>query len=125
MNRRVPLAVGLIAAVAFGCASSPREPSSAPASANVDIAGSWNGRVVLDDGLSYDIFYTLEQAGAKVTGKARISGLPASDLEGKVIGDKFTYGLVRGRCCAEFLVNGDEMTGKGIAGNRIQVRRVR
>ena len=125
MNRRVALAVGLIAILTFGCASSSPQPSPATASVTTaDVTGSWSGLVVLS-GNSYDIFYTLQQDGTKVTGSARISGLPSSALEGAVRGDKFTYGLQRGRCCAEFTVRGDEMAGLGVSGDPIQLRRAK
>lgn len=123
MNRAVLLAVGLITTFALGCTSSPQQSSQA-ATRMVDISGSWTGLIVLG-GSSYDIFYTLEQEGTKVKGSARISGLPASALEGAVSGDTFTYGLVRGRCCAEFLVKEDEMEGRGVSGDSIQLRRVK
>jgi hypothetical protein len=124
MNRCVALVVGLIATLAFGCASSSPQPSPPTAALVVDVTGSWSGLVVLS-GNSYEIFYTLQQDGAKVTGSARISGLPSSALEGGVSGDKFTYGLHRGRCCAEFIVKGDEMAGRGVSGDPIQLRRVK
>ena len=124
---RYPLfAVAMIVCLIFGCATSEDRSSSGAPTAAANVAGSWAGSVG-SGGFSADVFMELQQEGAKVTGKVRASGGgPAGDLDGTVVGDKFTYSLNGGRtCCAELTVRGDEMRGRGASGYAVQVHRMK
>jgi len=68
---------------------------------------------------------TLAQRGAKVTGQLKYDVFSdrSGPVEGTVSGDVFHFTSLRGQPTGDLLVNGDEMSGAGSSGWRMELRR--
>jgi len=91
----------------------------------VDVTGVWRGTMTTPGVTAINVVMTLEQRGAKVTGdlKYDIFSERSGPIEGTVSGDIFQFSSMRGIITGELLVNGEEMSGEGSAGRRIELHR--
>jgi len=91
----------------------------------VDVTGVWRGTMTTPGVAAVNVAMTLEQRGAKVTGQLKydVFSERSGPIEGTVSGDIFRFSSMRGIITGELLVNGEEMSGEGSAGRRIQLRR--
>jgi hypothetical protein len=89
----------------------------------VDVTGTWRGTFRSMSGVvpTGDLTLDLQQTGNKLTG----SVTPGGNLEGVVQGNTVSYTLTSGRGGADLTVNGDEMTGHGRGGTRLDFKRVK
>jgi hypothetical protein len=114
------LPVGFLLLISAGCARSGSDWIEATL-VTVDVTGVWRGSLSRAGGASDygSIELTLQQEGPKVTGQVRLSSLSAARntrVEGTVSGDVFRFQTPDGRRTGELQVNGDRMSGSGMAG---------
>jgi len=90
----------------------------------VDVTGVWRGTLTMTGVNTFNVEMTLAQRGAKVTGQLKYDVFSdrSGAVEGTVSGDVFYFQSLRGPT-GGLLVNGDEMSGAGAAGWRMQLRR--
>src|SRR5262245_8091382 len=111
------VAIGALLLVAAGCARSHSDWIESTL-VTVDVSGVWQGRATRVGGVGdYGaVDMTLQQSGAKVTGRITLSSLSAARdtrLEGTISGDIFSFRTLDGTRSGELQVSGDEMSGLG------------
>ena len=110
------LVIGVLALTVAGCA---RPDWIEQTLVTVDVTGAWEGTFTRVGAYGPGgIQLTLQQGGAKVTGQLTMSFsmLPGTrPIEGTVNGDVFRFRTADGRVTGELQVNGDEMSGSGMA----------
>ena len=90
-----------------------------------DVTGAWRGTMTTPGVAASNVVMTLEQRGAKVTGQLKydVFSERSGPVEGTVSGDVFRFRSLRGQPTGDLLVNGEEMSGAGAAGWRIELWR--
>ena len=103
--------IGVALVLASGCARSPDWIEQTLVT--VDVTGVWRGAMTAG-GAPFSWELTLQQVGAKVTGRLRqeVNSSSSGPIEGRVNGDTFHFRTSRG-AMGDLQVNGDEMTGTG------------
>jgi hypothetical protein len=125
-GRSVAKAVVLIVffAALSGCATTVSTTRQAPA---VDVSGVWSG-TWHGGGGGGDMSFSLKQTGAEVSGAVVIPGWAQNSgpLVGTVAGNVFSYRTTATTPGGgELTVTGDQMSGVGVHGNRLVMRRQR
>jgi len=92
----------------------------------VDVTGVWRGTLTMSGVNTFNVEMALAQRGAKVTGQLKYDVFSdrSGPVEGTVSGDVFHFRSLRGQPSGALRVNGEEMSGAGSAGWRIQLRRL-
>ena len=91
----------------------------------VDVTGVWRGMLTMTGINTFNVEMTLAQRGTKVTGQLKYDVFSdrSGPVDGTVSGDVFHFTSLRGQPTGDLLVNGDEMSGVGSSGWRIELHR--
>ncbi len=112
MRTLCALTIGLAMVIASGCAQ--RADWIQETLVTVDVTGVWKGTAHPTVGVGGNMEMSLKQRGPKVTGEYRLR-IGTGPIEGTVSGDVFTFSHANGLIRGEATVDGDEMSGKGVA----------
>jgi hypothetical protein len=125
MNHSARLLIAATLLFALGCAKQDWIDRTL---VTVDVRGVWDGTLEgLGVGGGGEIRLELQQKGPTVTGQLRITGrqagwpMPAGPIEGRLVGDVFTFTDTRQSFTAELTVDGDEMKGHASSATQFKV----